>query len=83
MTDYRPDIPDLPPGHYWNESHIETAWGKWPIIEVRKRRLFGLLGSKSVGHQSIGEIRYIQEPMLQHLITEDAMRKLGKKLGYE
>ncbi|NKG21089.1 hypothetical protein [Paeniglutamicibacter terrestris] len=82
MTD-RADIPDLPFGYFWDPHRVPTAWNKrgFPVLDLRRRKLFGLLGSVQVARVAVGEIDYVEDQYLKDLIYEEAMRKIGERLG--
>lgn len=79
MTDHRPDIPELPPFHYWNATVIPTDEypDGFPVLEVRRRTLFG---SRLVIRQGMGEMLFEENETLQNHIYEDAMHKLGERM---
>lgn len=78
----RPDIPDLPRGHYWHAHRVPTAWNKRgaPVLDLRRRRWFGI-STVIVARQAIGEIDYTKDPHRVALVYENAMTKIAKKAG--
>lgn len=79
-SDQRPDIPDLPPFHYWDEGREPCAWNRdgEPYMSIRKRTLFGSKEITRVYMPRFDKVFTFREKLL---IREDAQRLLGKVMG--